>query len=288
MDTGIAHTQETSQTTHLDMFGGMPSKKKRKVAFFYCNTCRYVQDAVSDGRPGRQRKPMFCTRSEAHDADGGLWCTAIQTPQTSCNLFDCVEIHRQRFYFLVLRHMHDIGHARHTHECGTRGEATGILHLRCYLCCWRRLPISPIFASEYRRSTSSVSFITLAVPSCSVASSSADEERSVSLGFSTSAAVNCASICDGCLPRVRWQAVISFETHGGERHGLRHRSCAACLKRNCRNLAALRAHCSQLWVFLVGRQNPRVHDVAIRAGEVCVSASGWEHSRRELLRDSTT
>ena len=26
---------------------------------------------------------------------------------------------------LVLRQMHDIGHARHTHECGTRREATG-------------------------------------------------------------------------------------------------------------------------------------------------------------------
>ena len=33
VDTGIAHTQETSQTTHLDMFGDMPSKKKRKVVF---------------------------------------------------------------------------------------------------------------------------------------------------------------------------------------------------------------------------------------------------------------
>ena len=85
------------------------------------------------------------------------------------------------------------------------------------------------------------------------------------------------------LPRIRWQAAVSLETHGGERHGLRRRSCAACLKRNRRNLAALRAHCSQFWVFLVGRQNPRVHDVAIRDGEVCVSASGWKHSRRELF-----
>ena len=30
-------------------------------------------------------------------------------------------------------------------------------------------------------------------------------------------------------------------------------------------------------------QNPRVHDVAIRDGVVCVSASGWKHSRRELF-----
>ena len=91
VDTGIAHSQETSQTTHLDIFGDMPSKKKRKVAFFYCNTCRYVQDAVSDGRPGRQRKPMFCTRSEAHDADGGLWCTAIQRRR---HLATCLTVSR--------------------------------------------------------------------------------------------------------------------------------------------------------------------------------------------------
>ena len=109
--------------------------------------------------------------------------------------------------------------------------------------------LSHVFAPEYRRSTSSVSSITMAVPSCSVASSPSDEERSVSLGFSTSAAVNCASVCDGCLPHIRWQVEVSFEKHGGERHGLRHRSCAACLNRNRRNLAALRADCSQFWVF---------------------------------------
>ena len=78
VDTGIALTQGTSQTTHLDIFGDMPSKKKRKVAFFYCNACRYVADAVSDGRTERRTKPMICTRSEAHDADGGLLCTTIQ------------------------------------------------------------------------------------------------------------------------------------------------------------------------------------------------------------------
>ena len=145
------------------------------------------------------------------------------------------------------------------------------------------LTISQVFAPEYRRSASSVSSITLAVPSCSVASSPSDEERSVSLGFSTSAAVNCASVCDGCCRVFDGRPWVSFETHGGERHGLRHRSCAACLKRNRRNLAALRAHCSQFWYFLVGRPNPPVHDVAIRDGEVCVSASGWKHSRRELF-----
>ena len=58
--------------------------------------------------------------------------------------------------FMVLRQMHDIGHARHTHECGTGEEATGIKHLRCYLCCWRRLLTSPVLVQEYRRSTPSV------------------------------------------------------------------------------------------------------------------------------------
>ena len=80
----------------------------------------------------------------------------------------------------------------------TRREATGIKHLRCCLCCWRRLPTSPVFVQEYRRSTSSVWSITLSGPGCRVASSPSDEERSVSLDLSTSAAVNCASICDGC------------------------------------------------------------------------------------------
>ena len=40
--------------------------------------------------------------------------------------------------------------------------------------------------------------ITWAVLGCRVASSPSDEERSVSLGSRTSAAVDCASICDGC------------------------------------------------------------------------------------------
>ena len=91
VDTGIAHTQETLQTTHLDIFGGMPSKKKRKFAKIYCIACQYVQDAVSDGRPGRQRKSMFRTRSEAQDADGGFWCTAIQRRR---HLATCLTVSR--------------------------------------------------------------------------------------------------------------------------------------------------------------------------------------------------
>ena len=91
VDTGIAHTQETSQTTHLDIFGGMPSKKKRTLAKNYCNACRYMSDAVSDGRPGRHGKSMICTRSEAHDADGGLLCTAIQRHR---HLATCLTVSR--------------------------------------------------------------------------------------------------------------------------------------------------------------------------------------------------
>ena len=47
---------------------------------------------------------------------------------------------------------------------------------------------------------------------------------------------------------------------------------------------ALKVHCSQVLVFLARRQDPRVHDVAIRDGEVCVSASGeWQGARLELF-----
>ena len=49
-------------------------------------------------------------------------------------------------------------------------------HLRCYLCCARRLATSQAFAPAYRRSTSSVSSATLAVLGCRVASSPSDEE----------------------------------------------------------------------------------------------------------------
>ena len=62
--------------------------------------------------------------------------------------------------FLVLRQMHDTGHARHTHE---RGDRYFSKHFKGYACCWRRLPTSQVFAPEYHRSTSSVWSITLSV-----------------------------------------------------------------------------------------------------------------------------
>ena len=47
---------------------------------------------------------------------------------------------------------------------------------------------------------------------------------------------------------------------------------------------ALKVHCSQVLVFLARRQNPRVHEVAIRDDEVCVSASGeWQGAKLELF-----
>ena len=65
---------------------------------------------------------MFCTRSEAHDAEGGLLCTTIQRRR---HRETCLTMSRSSVKgpILVLRQMHDIGHARHTHECGTRRES---------------------------------------------------------------------------------------------------------------------------------------------------------------------
>ena len=59
VDTGIAHTQETSQTTHLDMFGGMPSKKKRKVAFFIATRADMCKMQSAMG--GREDKGSQCS-----------------------------------------------------------------------------------------------------------------------------------------------------------------------------------------------------------------------------------
>ena len=62
----------------------------------------------------------------------------------------------------------------------SRDPAFGLLcfikHLRCYLCCQRRLATSQACAPAYRRSTASVSSATLAVLGCRVASSPSDEE----------------------------------------------------------------------------------------------------------------
>ena len=154
----------------------------------------------------------------------------------------------------MLRQIHDIGLAHHTHECGTRREATGIKHLRCYLCCWGRLPTSRVFAPEHRRSTSSVSSITLAVPSCSVASSPSDEERSVSLGFRTSATVDNASTCDGCCrvfdcrPWSLPKRAVSCPEAGqvGSRRtmwGATHLVCRLIFKPSSQDIAASRAWC---------------------------------------------
>ena len=217
-----AHTQETTQTTDLDFFGDMPSKKKRKVA----------SDAVSDGRPGRQRKSMICTHSEAHDADGGFVVHRNTAPQTSCNLFGWVETHCQRFHFWCCEKRMTLGmRVTPTNaEPGERRQVSNILDsVSVSSAGWPHLKHVLWHAAEAHRQ--------FRLPL--VASSPSDEERSLSFGFSTSAAVDCASICDGCC------RVHDGRPWSGERHGLRHRSCAAWLTRTRRNLAALRVHCSQ-------------------------------------------
>ena len=137
VNTGIAHTQGTTQTTQLDILGVMPSKKKGKLRFLLPRVTACVR---------RHRKSMFCTRSEARDPDGGLLCTTTQPCQDPV----------LKVLFLVLRRMHDIGHARHP-RMRNRREATGTKHLRCRLCCARRLPTSRICSSIQPKH--SVSFV---------------------------------------------------------------------------------------------------------------------------------
>ena len=85
------------------------------------------------------------------------------TPQTSCNMFDCVEIHRQRFYFWCCDECMTSG-MRVTPTNAERGERRQVYNISDAIsvagegCPYHK------FAPEYRRSTSSVSSITLAVP----------------------------------------------------------------------------------------------------------------------------
>ena len=124
---------------------------------------------------------------------------------------------------------------------GSRVELPcSIKHLRCYLCCACRLATSQAFAPAYRRSTSSVSSATFAVLGCRVASSPSDEEDCCLW-------ISALRLPSSALPYVTVVAAYSMagrglfrETHGGQRHGLRHRSCAAWLNCDRRKNAALR------------------------------------------------
>ena len=62
-------------------------RQSGKLLKKYCNACRYMSDGSQRWEDEETQEAMICTRSEAHDADGGLLCTTT-TPQTSCNLFD--------------------------------------------------------------------------------------------------------------------------------------------------------------------------------------------------------
>ena len=89
-----------------------------------------------------------------------------------------------------------------------------IIHLRCYLCCARRLATSQALAPAYRRSTSSVSSATLAVLDGRVASSPSDEEdlylwisarwlRSNALPYATVVAAYSMAGREMCVTEVR-------------------------------------------------------------------------------------
>ena len=117
------------------------------------------------------------------------------TPQTSCNLFDCVEIHRQRFYFWCCDTCMTSGmRVTPTNaEPGERREVSnisGAISVAGEGCPYHKylLRIPP------KHIVSFVYLVGGAKLQCGVFAM----ERSVSLGFRTSAAVNCASICDGC------------------------------------------------------------------------------------------
>ena len=73
-------------------------------------------------------------------------------------------------------------------------QTSQMLSLRCA----RRLSTSQAFAPAYRRSTSSVSSATFAVPCCRLESSPSDMRRPLSLDLDTSATVARNSMCDGC------------------------------------------------------------------------------------------
>ena len=128
-------------------------------------------------------------------ADVGLSRSRATAQQTSGNMLGTYEIQLLRFCTSCCQRLRSSGIRGTSTKLKQPSETTGIKHLRCRLCCARRFATSQAFALAYRRNTASVSSATWAVLGCRVASSPSDAARSVSLDFSTSAAVE---RCDGC------------------------------------------------------------------------------------------
>ena len=135
--------------------------------------------------------------------------------QTSGNWLSTNEIQRWTFYTSCCHRRRSSG-IRGTPIFFSSIETTGIKHLKCCLCCARRLATSQAFALAYSRSTSSVLSNTLAVLGCRVASSPTDvddlclwiqalRQRSSALPYVTGA-VSCPEKGHVARRRTLWDA----------------------------------------------------------------------------------
>ena len=129
------------------------------------------------------------------------------------------------------------------------------------------------------------------------------------MDLDTSATVACNSMCDGCCrvfdgrSRSRSKRAVSCPEarQVARRRTMRDATqlvCRLIFKPSAHDVAALRLYCSLLGCFSkcilaqtrkrkvhAPRHDRRCHDVATRAGEVCVSAGGeWQGSRQERER----
>ena len=167
MVTLTAHTQETLRITDLDTFGDVRSTRRNKtvccIFFVRSPICaRRSREPSERGDDGNTNEVNDLHSFRGHAANAASSCSRAAVQQTSGDWLSTREIQRWRFCTSCCHRSRSPSFV-HTHLQTKWRDTTGINHLRCRVCCARRLVTSQAFDLAYRQSTESVSSATLTV-----------------------------------------------------------------------------------------------------------------------------
>ena len=151
---------------------------------------RRSREPSERGEDGKTNEVNDLHSFRGHAANAASSCSRAAVQQTSGDWLSTREIQRWRFCTSCCQRSRSPSFV-HTHLQTKSRDTTGINHLRCRVCCARRLVTSQAFCCGVLPKHS-VSFI------CHVDSARLQTGRSLSLVLGTSATVACTSMCDGC------------------------------------------------------------------------------------------
>ena len=146
VDTLIAHTQETLRITDLDTFGDVRSTRRNKtvccIFFVRAPICaRRSREPSERGEDGNTNEVNDLHSFRGHAANAASSCSRAAVQQTSGDWLSTREIKRWRFCTSCCHRSRSPSFV-HTHLQTKSRDTTGINHLRCRVCCARRLVTS--------------------------------------------------------------------------------------------------------------------------------------------------